>query len=168
MMLDVAFPRTLVIASHLFCRSHAYISLVMMQISDVDDVKNGLLVFQPLKHAFGYFQISFIRDGSGFFCLKLFDPSIKDTRIIDLKDRKGHDKLTRFSSQQRVTGETSCAFDMATTFGDMVGKPLVFTGLERPFYRCLNPHARNARMIAPKKNRIDASDDFKDFWTEVS
>ncbi|GMF36086.1 unnamed protein product [Phytophthora lilii] len=144
----------------------------MMQISDFDDEKNGLLLFKPLEYALDHFQISFIRDDSDVFRLKLFDPSIKDTRIIDLKDRKGHDVLTTerrgllLNSVSRA--KQACTFDMETTFGNLDGKPLVFTGLERPFYRCLNLQARVARMIALKKNRIDASYDFEDFWTEVS
>ncbi|POM67066.1 Crinkler (CRN) family protein [Phytophthora palmivora] len=172
MLLDVAFPRSLVIASHLFRRSNEYLSLAMMQISDIDDEKNGLLLFKPLKYALDHFQISFIRDDSGVFRLKLFDPSIKDTRIIDLKDRKGNDVLTTeqtgvlFNSVSRA--KERYTFDVATTFGNLDGEPLVFTGLERPYYRCLNLQARVARMIALKKNRIDASYDFEDFWTEVS
>ncbi|GMF16991.1 unnamed protein product [Phytophthora lilii] len=172
MLLDVAFPRSLVIASHLFRRSNEYLSLAMMQISDIDDAKNGLLLFKPLEYALDHFQISFIRDDSGVFRLKLFDPSIKDTRIIDLKDRKGNDVLTTeqtgvlLDSVSRA--KKRCTFDVATTFGNLDGKPLVFTGLERPFYRCLNLQARVARMIALKKNKIDASYDFEDFWTEVS
>ncbi|KAG3124857.1 hypothetical protein PC128_g27424 [Phytophthora cactorum] len=65
----------------------------MMQISDIDDVKNGLLLFKPLEHAFDYFQISFIRDDTDAFRLKLFDPDIRDTRLIDLTDRNGNQVL---------------------------------------------------------------------------
>ncbi|KAL8009890.1 hypothetical protein Plhal710r2_c069g0177121 [Plasmopara halstedii] len=172
MLLDVAFPKSLVIASHLFRRSNEYLSLAMMQISDIDHKKNGLLLFKPLEYALDHFQISFIRDDSDVFRLKLFDHSINDTRIIDLKDRRGNDVLTKeqtgvlLDSVSRA--KKRCTFDVATTFGNLDGKPLVFTGLERPFYRCLNLQARVARMIALKKNRIDASYDFEDFWTEVS
>ncbi|KAF4129148.1 hypothetical protein GN958_ATG21703 [Phytophthora infestans] len=144
----------------------------MMQIAYIDDEKNGLLLFKPLEYALDYFQINFIHDDSNVFRLKLFDSSIKDTRIIDLKDRKGPDVLTTeqtgvlLDSVSRA--KKRCTFDVATTFGNLDGKPLVFTGLERSFYRCLNLQARVARMIALKKNRIDASYDFEDFWTEVS
>ena len=41
MLLDVALPRALVGASHLFRRNHDYLALAMMQISDIDDEKNG-------------------------------------------------------------------------------------------------------------------------------
>ncbi|KAK1946905.1 hypothetical protein P3T76_000915 [Phytophthora citrophthora] len=57
-------------------------------------------------------------------------------------------------------------FDMNTTFGDMDGSALVFAGIERPFYRCLNLQARLARIVALKKGQSDASYDFPDFWSE--
>ncbi|KAG2796775.1 hypothetical protein PC111_g21578 [Phytophthora cactorum] len=149
-----------------------YLSLVMMQISDIDDVKNGLLLFKPLEHAFDYFQISFIRDDTDAFRLKLFDPDIRDTRLIDLTDRNGNQVLSAeqigvlFNSVSLA--KKRCHFDVQTTFGDVDGSTLTFTGLERPFYRCLNLQARVARMIALKKHWIDASYDFPDFWSEVS
>ncbi|CEG43615.1 uncharacterized protein PHALS_13806 [Plasmopara halstedii] len=172
MLLDVAFPKSLVIASHLFRRSNEYLSLVMMQISDIDDVKNGLLLFMPLKYAFDHFQISFIRDDTDEFRLKLFDPSIRGTPLIDLADRNG--KKVFSAEQTRVLlssvslSKKPCRFDVRTTFGDVDGSALTFTGLERPFFRCLNLQARVARMVALKKKWIDASYDFQDFWSEVS
>lgn len=172
MLLDVAFPNSLVIASHLFRRSNENVSLVMMQISDIDDVRNGLLLFKPLEHAFDHFQISFIRDDTDTFCLKLFDPSIRDTPLIDLKDR--HDnKVLSTEQTELLLGKISsrkkpCRFNVRTTFGDVEGRALTFTGLGRPYNRCLNLQARVARMIALKKDRIDASYDFKDFWSDVS
>ncbi|KAF1772267.1 hypothetical protein GQ600_6395 [Phytophthora cactorum] len=60
--------------SHLFRRSNENQSSVMMQISNIDDVRNGLLQFKPLKHGFDYFQsISFILDNMDDLGLKLFD-----------------------------------------------------------------------------------------------
>jgi hypothetical protein len=172
MLLDVAFPKSLVIASHLFRRSNEYLSLVMMQISDIDDVKNGLLLFKPLEYAFDHFQISFIRDDTDAFRLKLFDPSIRGTCLIDFADRNGNKvfsaEQTRVLLSSVSLSKKPCRFDVRTTFGDVDGTALTFTGLERPFYRCLNLQARVARMVALKKNWIDASYDFKDFWSEVS
>lgn len=172
MLLNVAFPKSLVIVSHLFRRSNEYLSLVMMQISDIDDVRNGLLLFKPLEYALDHFQISFIRDDMDAFRLKLFDPSIRSTRLIDLTDRNG--KKVFSAEQTRVLlssvslSKKPCRFDVRTTFGDVDGSTLTFSGLERPFYRCLNLQARVARMVVLKKKWIDASYDFQDFWSEVS
>lgn len=96
-LLDVAFPRSLVIALHLFRRRNEYLSLAMTRISNFDVEKNGMLLFKPLKYALDHFEISYIRDVPDMFRLKLFDPFIKDTRIIDLKTTKEQRGLLRNS-----------------------------------------------------------------------
>ncbi|KAL3658060.1 hypothetical protein V7S43_016904 [Phytophthora oleae] len=125
MLLDVAFPQSLVIALHLFRHSNEYLAPVLMKISDIDDMKNGLLLFKPLKHAFDHFQISFILDDTNVFRLKLFDSNIRDLRLVDLKDRDGNKVLS--AEQMRVLKNSvsltrnGCLFDMQTTFGDVDG-----------------------------------------------
>eukprot|EP00644_Phytophthora_capsici_P012038 jgi/Phyca11/106435/e_gw1.12.217.1 len=172
MLLNDAFPSELVVASHLFRCSNEDVSDVMMQItlSDIDDERNGLLLFKPLKYAFDHFQISFIRDDTDVFRLKVFDPSILATPIVDLKDRKGNKVLSTEQTQLLLSriSENPCRFNTQTTFGDVDDSALTFTGLERPFYRCLNLQARVARVMALEKKWIDASYDFQDFWSEVS
>ncbi|TMW67273.1 hypothetical protein Poli38472_012389 [Pythium oligandrum] len=172
MLLNVAFPKSLVIASHLFRRSNEYLSLVVMQISNIDDERNGLLLLKPLKYAFDHFQISFIRDDTDAFRLKLFDPSIRSTPLIDPADRNGNKvfstEQTRVLLSNVALSKKRCRFDVRTTFGDVDGSALTFAGLERPFCRCLNLQARLARMVALKKIWIDATYDFQDFWSEVS
>ncbi len=144
----------------------------MMQISDIDDMRNGLLLFKPLKYAFDHFQISFIRDDTNAFRLKLFDPSIRDIPLVDLADRNGNKvfsaEQTRMLLSSVSLSKKPCRFNVTTTFGDVDGSALIFTGLERPFYRCLNLQARVARMVALQKKWIDASYDFQDFWSDVS
>lgn len=178
MLLDAVFPKSLVTASHLFRRSNAHVAFALMQISDIryqisdiDDEKNGLLLFKPLKHALDHFQISFIRDDAGVFRLKLFDPRIRDTCLVGLTDCEAN-KVLNTEQAEELPDSVSltsrpCDFDIRTTFGDVDGTGLTFTGLERPFYRCLNLQARVARYVALKKEWIDPSYDFGDFWTDV-
>ncbi|KAG1713367.1 hypothetical protein DVH05_001154 [Phytophthora capsici] len=170
MLLDVPLPKSLVLASHLFRRSNEYLSFRMMQISDIDDVKNGLLLFKPLKYAFDHFQISFIRDDTDVFRLKLFDSTIKETPLIDLVDHHGKKVLSEEQTGELLSdvNNDTCLFDVGKTFGDVDGCALAFTGIERPYYHCLNLQARVALMVALKKGWIDESYDFKDFWSEVS
>ncbi|KAG3017448.1 hypothetical protein JG687_00017639 [Phytophthora cactorum] len=166
MLLDTVIPEENVSASHLFRRSNENQSSVMMQISNIDDVRNGLLQFKPLKHVFDYFLISFILDNMDDLGLKLFDASIRDTRLIDLTDRNGNkvltDKQTKIflGSISSRNKKKRCHFNEQKTFGDVDGRTLAFTGLERPFYRCLNLQARLARVLALMT--------FPDFWSEVS
>ncbi|KAF4028016.1 HNH endonuclease [Phytophthora infestans] len=111
MLLNTALPSELVIASHLFRRKNEYLSRKLMGFDSIDDVKNGLLLFKPLEHAFDHFQISFIYDkGSNEFRLKVFDPSLRRQRLI-----------TKLHPDQR-----DLVLNIQTTFGDVEGQPLVF------------------------------------------
>ncbi|KAL7692087.1 hypothetical protein Plhal304r1_c007g0027451 [Plasmopara halstedii] len=94
------------------------------------------------KNALDHFQNIFIRDDSGVFRLKLLDPSIKDTCIIDLKDRRGYGVLTKEQTGMLLNSVSQakirCTFDVATTLINLDCRTLVFTGLKRPFYRCVS------------------------------
>ncbi|TDH64745.1 hypothetical protein CCR75_008776 [Bremia lactucae] len=173
MLLNVAFPKSLVTASHLFRRSNEYVADKFVKISDIDDVKNGVLLFKPLKYAYGHFYISFVRDNTGAFRLKLFDPNIRNTRLIDMVTDKSEDKKVLHEAQITELLESisltqgSCEYNVNTTFGDVDGKALAFIGPERPFNRCLNLQARVARVLALKNGWIEESYDFPDFWSDV-
>jgi hypothetical protein len=53
-------PRKCVIASHLFKKKWAAAASKLLQIADINDVRNGLLLWKPLEHAFDRGQIFFI------------------------------------------------------------------------------------------------------------
>lgn len=55
MLLNTALPAGLVIASHLFRWKNAFLLRKLMGFDRIVDVKNGLLLFKPLKHAFDHF-----------------------------------------------------------------------------------------------------------------
>ncbi|EGZ08032.1 hypothetical protein PHYSODRAFT_339907 [Phytophthora sojae] len=113
-----------------------------MEIPDIDDKRNGLLLFSPLKYAFDRHQISFIGDDKGDLRLKIFDSSIRDTRLVDLKDRDGKRLLGK--RRLRTLRKRTQDFDVETTFGSVDGRALAFTNLKRPFYQWLNFQARVA------------------------
>ncbi|TMW69223.1 hypothetical protein Poli38472_001379 [Pythium oligandrum] len=67
-----------VIGSHLLHQKHRRLAPILFDIDDIDDVQNGLLLFEPLKRAYDAFQLSFLYDkDSDQFYLKLFDPSLR-------------------------------------------------------------------------------------------
>ncbi|TDH64761.1 hypothetical protein CCR75_008782 [Bremia lactucae] len=173
MLLDVAFPKSLVIASHLFRRSNEDLADRFLKISDIDDVKNGMLLFKPLKYAYDHFHISFVRDNTGAFRLKLFDPNIRNTRLIDMviensKNEKVFDEIQIKELHESISlTQEPCEFDVNTTFGDVDGTALAFIGLERPFNRCLYIQASMARILAVKNGWVEESYDFPDFWDDV-
>jgi hypothetical protein len=158
MLLNITFPASVVTASHLFRRSNEYLSLAIMQIADIDDVRNGLLLFKPVEHAFDKFQISFLYDkATDRFFLKVFDTSIRNETLIS---------FIQDPNQLKALLDTrSCTFDPCTTFGDLDGKPLVFETLDRPYKRCLNLQARLAYAKALKRNDAGAVN-FEDFWSD--
>ncbi|KAF0688196.1 Aste57867_20171 [Aphanomyces stellatus] len=164
MLLDTSFPASIVTGAHLFRLSNEYLSNCMMQISDIDDVRNGLLLFKPLEHAFDHFQISFIYDDhDDCFYLKLFDPSIGSTPLVDLM-RDPNQIQVLMDAINRA--KKPCKFDPQTTFGDLEGKPLKLDKLNRPYNRCLNLQARLAYTKAMKNQDIDPDYNFNDFWSE--
>ncbi|TMW67258.1 hypothetical protein Poli38472_012374 [Pythium oligandrum] len=174
MLLDTALPSELVIASHLFRRKNEFISEKFMGFSDIDDVRNGLLLFKPLEHALDHFQISFIYDpSSNEFRLKIFDRSMRKQRLLGKLDKTQRAILLQGqvlpknwrSRGRRLAPGTN--YDLQTTFGDLEGRTLCFRGIERPYKRCLNLQARLARKQAIKKQWIEPEeDDFQDFWSE--
>lgn len=88
MLLDTALPSELVIASHLFRRKNEFLSQKLMGFDKIDDVKNGLLLFKPLEHAYDHFQISFIyHQSSDEFRLKIFDRSLRRQRLFGKLDK---------------------------------------------------------------------------------
>ena len=136
----------------------------MMQISDIDDVRNGLLLFKPLEHAFDHFQISFIYDQrDDCLYLKLFDPSIANTPIINLM-RDPNQKQILMDAINR--DKKPCQFEPQTTFGNLVGMPLKLGKVNRPYNRCLNLQARLAYSKALKNEVIAPEYNFDDFWSE--
>jgi hypothetical protein len=166
MVLDIPFPKAVVTAAHLFRRSNEYLAFPLMQIQDIDDPKNGMLMFKPLEYAFDHFQISFIAEGDRTsFKLKLFDQSIQNTLLIDFI-RDPNQRQVVMDAISIANPKKRCKFDLQTTFGHIDGKRVAFPSPSRPFNRCLNLQARLAYMIALKKGSFDASYQFDDFWSE--
>jgi glycosyltransferase involved in cell wall biosynthesis len=161
MVLDTYFPPKLVTAAHLFRRSHEYLAPTVVQIDDIDDVRNGMLLFKPLKAAFDHHQISFLSEDAGTsFKLKLFDNRIQDKKLVDFLAENQKTLL------ERAVSKWGCNFDESKTFGQVDGELVVFKNLKRPYNRCLNVQARIANFKAVKEKRTDPTFEFEDFWSE--
>ncbi|GMF36914.1 unnamed protein product [Phytophthora lilii] len=145
-----------------------------MGFDNIDDVKNGLLLFKPLKHAFDHFQMSFIYDkGSNEFRLKVFDPSLRRQRLFAKLHPDQRDLLLRgqtLSKHWKKRGPRLAPgtdFNIQTTFGDVESQPLCFMSVERPYKRCLNLQARLGRKKAIEAKWIHPDEnEFEDFWSE--
>ena len=187
MILDEYLPSAVVIASHLFRRSSEFISKDLLNLDNIDDVRNGLFMFKPIEHAYDHFHLSFLYDlSSQEYFVKLWNPHLRRLPLIHLfeylKSENGaqgrshalhHDlplghlpKGWEFSRSDVFAPGTR--FNVLTTFGDIEGRPIAFRSLNRPFSKCLNVQARLARIVAVKENWLtsETQDDFEDFWTD--
>ena len=174
MLLDIAMPSNVVIAAHLFRRANEDLSALMVGIEDIDDVRNGLLLFKPIEKAFDDRDLSFIYDSTkDKLKVKVFNPALLDRLLIDnLTD----DQLASFHvsrhilrslhKKDRPVFANGSEFNLLLKFSDIDGQALAFKNLNRPYLRCLNLQARLARMTAIERGWISKDWDFDDFYVE--
>ncbi|KAF0733512.1 hypothetical protein Ae201684P_005214 [Aphanomyces euteiches] len=143
MLTDQFFPESIVIASHLFRHGWKSYSKEAMDLDDIDDPKNGLLLFKPLEKAFNEYRISFLYNmSSKKYELKVVDTSWKDKTLISQLDTTQLNELRNYGEKTR--------FHFQTTFGSLEGFPLILRPDKLPYNRCLNFQARIARQYALK------------------
>jgi len=142
-----------IVAAHLF--KHVWQDDVsrILHFKDIDDARNGLLLYTPIKRAFDSSQIVIIYE-SDSLVLHLLDRSIANDFLWEkAKQMCG----SRYRQPSAAT--------MKLRFRDLDGKALTFTTSHRPYFRCLNFHARSARRYALEQGWI-RDWDFPDFWSE--
>ncbi|KAG2451996.1 hypothetical protein HYH02_003038 [Chlamydomonas schloesseri] len=151
MLLNVKLPMTLVTGSHLFkyCwKPHLHI---LLGLSDINDPRNGLLLFKPLEHAFDDSRICFSMEeeaGAPKFRLELLDPSLKDVKLWDYAEQHNHRK----GYDEHQIG----SYAAEVTFGELQGKALVFEDANRPYKRCLQFQAVQALRRAKQEKWLPA------------
>ncbi|KAG2789509.1 hypothetical protein Pcac1_g944 [Phytophthora cactorum] len=175
MVMNIGLPSTVVIASHIFRREHDRLKSRFVQIADIDDVRNGLLLFKPIESAFDDLDIAFLVDKEDQFTLKLFNPNIKSKLLVDSLTQKQWDALGGESvptdwetSTSPVYAPYAPEFNLLTTFGELDGKPLRFPSGStlRPFRRCLYHQAQLARAKAIIQGWVSEDYNFDDFSSE--
>lgn len=86
MLSRVFLPKPHVIAAHIWKRAWHMACRKYMEF-DVNDVRNGLLLFKPFEWAFDNSKICFISDGfvpgGGNYVMHILDDGIKDVGIVD-------------------------------------------------------------------------------------
>lgn len=84
MLLGISLPNSVVIAAHLFRRSLDYLARSLMDFDDIDNARNGLLLFAPIEKAYDNFDISFIWSSeSSSFKIKVFNSAMLQRLLID-------------------------------------------------------------------------------------
>ena len=83
--LGVALPSAAIIAGHLLRRSHE-ILLDEVHIDNIDDARNGLLLFDPLEKAFDAFRIFFVYSAcDDAFLLRIGDPLCRQEKLVSAR-----------------------------------------------------------------------------------
>ena len=114
-LLGLGLPACLVTAGHIF--KYEWLDLVLdwMGFPDIDDVRNGLLLFKPVEYAADHSQLCFI-DG---IC-RILDPSIRHLRLLDaLAAIPGDYKPEGYTYKEWAAYEPLVAVLGNKTFGDL-------------------------------------------------
>ena len=116
-------------------------------LTDINDVRNGLLLYKPVEWAFDRAKLCVEVDSEGRMTFRLLDPMLADISLVDKactlrKDAgRGNEPLEREQT-------------LRVTFGMLNGQPLKFPdGVEaRPSTRLLRLHATVATLAARRQN----------------
>ena len=171
-ILGKELPKFLVIGSHIFKHEWAKQVQKLLGFNNINDPRNGFLLFQPIEKAFDSSRLCFIYNSEKKdFCLKILDPSLKNESILSSCKTFISAKLcgewgSSVDEVIDIVGASLTENGKEVTFGDLEGRPLIYKGATRPYKRCLNFHASRAREQAIKMNWISENVKFKYQWSE--
>lgn len=159
MLLGVELPKENVIGAHIF--KHAWLDLTryVLDFDDIDDPRNGLLLYKPLEWAFDTSRMAIVWDaGSGGFVARILDNRICGIYLY----QKAKELLkTKYKEAACFTG--------CMTFGDVDGRRLVLPHEFSPYRRCLMFQALCARRHAQTEGWMHpGSFAFGEFWSDAS
>lgn len=162
MLSGLVLPRPVVIAAHIF--KHAWAEFVerWMGFSDIDDVRNGMLLFKPIEHAFDHGKLCLMEDRGDSLVCRLIDPALKNTGLLaymrEMDRQAGPDRYT-WSEWADWEPVSSAVGDR--TFGWLEGRWLGMThsrqgrGLHvSPFKRCCWFQATMAAIEAGERRGV--------------
>jgi archaellum component FlaC len=154
--LGIDFATSQVTCSHIFQRKWAK-SRKIIDLQEINDVKNLLLLFKPIEVAFDEGRICFLWNNSDSqFQMKILDPAIRNETVLDLT-------LRQFPSFPTTKIDPV----LMNTIAALEGRPLK-TGKAIPYKRCLAFHASRARYEAIHIQKWIKAEDFiisEDAWS---
>ena len=148
--------------SHLF-KHEWHDSIALVGLDNIDDVRNGLPMFEPIEWAFDTSRLCFyIPEGAQKLTVKLLDKSIANLRL--------YQKGKELCGSQRDSRQPSRPSNM--TFQQLDGRHLTFDdrdmfALNRPYKRILCLHAKAASRHAIRKGWLKEGEwQFPNFSSE--
>ena len=177
MISGISLPSKVINAVHLFKSCWASYSEERLDFSDINDPRNGLLMFKPFEYAFDNSHICFQYDSTtGLFKLKILYSELKNMTIKEYVQRQDEiDKRTLLKSKDDLLNEMKvqgmdivCATTVVDNLLEILHKPFsdfegnyVLSGLDsktKCFGRCLSFQASMAQHMALKKGWITADE----------
>jgi hypothetical protein len=162
-------PSSAVIATHLWKREFKASAGMLFKFTDIDEPRNGLLLYKLFAEAYDRAQLCFIyhTDEATWRC------HVLDKAIMSLT-WKQYLKPSKDSPPEGTSGEAVLRV-METlnntgfkTFQDVDGRPLHLPATQQPFKRVLNLHARLAQKRAIQNNALPEPDwDFENFHSDA-
>ncbi|KAK1945316.1 hypothetical protein P3T76_003849 [Phytophthora citrophthora] len=132
MVMDIALPSCVVIASHIFQR-HSHHGVAIVGLNDIDDVRNGLLLFKPIEGAMDDLDIAFVRSEDKQLTLKIINETMWRDLLVDRMTDEQWEALGLDSlptgwkySERPLSAPNAPSFDVLTTFDELDGKLLHF------------------------------------------
>jgi hypothetical protein len=145
-------PCDLVVASHIFLYKWRNRMLRHTDFRDINDVRNGLLLYKPVEWAFNRAKMCIEVDEMGRMTFRLLDYDLYNVKLIELR------------SKRRTFGTTN----VQTTFGDLDKQEVRFPehSVTRLSHQLLGLHAiaawveaqsntPNSEIIVPECNVLD-------------
>ena len=158
MLLNRLLPYAYVIGAHLLKREWGDMSKELADVDDVEDPRNGLLLYKPLEWAFDTSRLAFTWDeATSRFVAHLLDGHLANVKLVEKAKELLKDRYRRSEDADEL-GEMC--------FSDVDGLPLVLPVGFLPFRRCLCLHANLAREEALRNAWLSpGSFEFQDFWS---
>lgn len=140
-------PHSVVVASYIFQHQWQNRLSDFTTLEDINDVRNGLLLYKPVQWAFNRAKLCIEVDADGKMTFRLFDQDLRD---VELADKACELQNAARHGSQRLEAEKT----LYVTFGDLDGRQVHFPeGVEmRPSKQLLGVHAVAAQLTAQHKS----------------
>ena len=140
------FPLSDVMASHIFLYRWCHRITRYTSFSDINDVRNGLLLYKPVAWALRHAKMCIEVGNMGVMTFCLLDENLQDVMLADMA-----------SELQNASpcGHQPGSIGDETTFGDLDGREVQFPqqSTTRPSKRLLGIHAIAAWVAAKSETR---------------
>jgi hypothetical protein len=175
MFSEIVLPSQIVIGSHLFKHAWAKKCKDVLGIGDINDPRNGLLLFKPFEFAFDNSHICFqYEEKSGFFAMKILDTRLRSLTIkqyilqkerldkkLLLKNREDWETSYKRNSTFKVKMEAvdNLIQILNQSFSSFEGRQLNPRENGTSCYsRCLSFQAKMAKKLAIREGWITKED----------